>query len=391
MQLQSKIAANQRAILWIAVIVTSLTALYLAQPMGSSAKTAGELQSSIASKTAKKEALNSDITSMSTKISGLRGRINQLQSTQNKIEVDLNKKVTRQQTIKGDLDTSRARLARLKKRLAYSRKLLSDRIITVYKQGEPSIISVVLNSKGFSQMVTRATYLRAVAAQDSHVITTVTSLKGSTKKETTRLASLEAEASALVATVRTRRNQVAGAKHTLDSRRDELASVVSSRKSKLAVVSKSLRHDQEDLSAMQASNGTVMTFLQDDGPVKKGSGQLIYPTRGTFTSPFGTRWGRLHAGIDLASPIGTPIHAADGGTVRFAGVMDGYGNYTCIQHTSSMSTCYGHQNSIAVHVGQSVKQGQVIGQTGNTGHSTGPHLHFEVRINGVPVDPMGYL
>jgi murein DD-endopeptidase MepM/ murein hydrolase activator NlpD len=71
--------------------------------------------------------------------------------------------------------------------------------------------------------------------------------------------------------------------------------------------------------------------------------------------------------------------------------MDGYGNYICIQHTASMSTCYGHNSRLMVHVGQSVSQGQVIAASGNTGHSTGPHVHFEVRINGNPVDPMGYL
>ena len=74
-----------------------------------------------------------------------------------------------------------------------------------------------------------------------------------------------------------------------------------------------------------------------------------------------------------------------------AAYTGGYGNYTCIQHTGSLSTCYGHQSSFAVSAGQSVKQGQVIGSSGNTGNSTGPHLHFETRINGSPVDPMGYL
>ena len=84
-------------------------------------------------------------------------------------------------------------------------------------------------------------------------------------------------------------------------------------------------------------------------------------------------------------------HAALGGRVALAGPTGGYGNYTCIQHTSSLSTCYGHQSEISVHVGQSVSKGQVIGHSGNTGHSTGPHLHFEVRINGVAYDPIGYL
>jgi len=125
--------------------------------------------------------------------------------------------------------------------------------------------------------------------------------------------------------------------------------------------------------------------------VRQGSGRFIWPVSGTFTSPFGYRWGRLHAGIDIAVPEGTPVRAADGGTVAIAGWTGGYGNYTCVNHGRGISTCYGHQSRIAVSVGQSVSQGQVIGYSGNTGHSTGPHVHFEVRINGNPVDPMGYL
>ncbi|MGB0889609.1 MAG: peptidoglycan DD-metalloendopeptidase family protein, partial [Solirubrobacterales bacterium] len=249
----------------------------------------------------------------------------------------------------------------------------------------------VLNSEGFSELVQRATYMRAIADQDREIITTVTRLKGETTKETLRLAGLEKEASQLVAVVRNRRNEVAGAKNSLDSRRDELASVVSNRKSKLSKISASRRHDEEDLAAMQRSNSAIQGYLTDGGPQKRGTGQLVQPTNGSFTSPFGPRWGRLHAGIDIAAPVGTPIYAADTGTVRIAGPMGGYGNYTCIQHSSAMSTCYGHQSRIGVSVGQSVKQGQVIGAVGNTGHSTGPHLHFEVRINGNPVDPMGYL
>ena len=103
------------------------------------------------------------------------------------------------------------------------------------------------------------------------------------------------------------------------------------------------------------------------------------------------RWGRLHAGVDIAVPTGTPIRAAASGTVAIAGWIGGYGNYTCIQHGGGIATCYGHQSSIGVSVGQHVSQGQVIGAVGCTGHCFGPHVHFEVRVNGTPVDPMGYL
>jgi len=103
------------------------------------------------------------------------------------------------------------------------------------------------------------------------------------------------------------------------------------------------------------------------------------------------RWGRMHDGIDIAASSGTPIHAAASGTVIYAGWMEGYGNLVVIDHGNGLSTAYGHQSSIAVGNGQAVAQGQTIGYVGTTGHSTGPHLHFEVRVNGAPVDPLGYL
>lgn len=386
-----QITSNTRAIAWMLAIFVALTALYLARPLGSNAKSAAELQNSIARKQAKSSALQGDISSMSGKISGLRGRISKLQRRQDAIQADLDAKASRQKRIANDLSISRDRLARLKKQLAHSRKVLAARIVAVYKQGEPNMIQVVLSSRGFADMVERTTYMERIASQDHRIITTVTKLNGETKKETVKLARLEREASRLVAQVKSRRDEVADAKGALAAQRNNLSDAVSSRKSKLATVSRSLRHDQEDLAAMQASSDSVAGLLNDGGPIKRGSGQLIWPVNGQFTSPFGNRWGRLHAGIDIAVPNGTGVRAADSGTVRVAGWMGGYGNYICIQHTSSMSTCYGHNSSIRVSVGQQVKQGQIIAASGNTGHSTGPHVHFEVRINGNPVDPMGYL
>jgi murein DD-endopeptidase MepM/ murein hydrolase activator NlpD len=129
------------------------------------------------------------------------------------------------------------------------------------------------------------------------------------------------------------------------------------------------------------------------GPIRHGSGQLIWPVNGPITSPFCERrpWEACHPGIDIGVPSGTPIRAADGGRVAIAGWEGGYGNYTCIQHTASLSTCYGHQSVIKVSVGESVSQGQIIGLTGCTGLCFGPHLHFEVRINGGVVNPLNYL
>jgi murein DD-endopeptidase MepM/ murein hydrolase activator NlpD len=110
---------------------------------------------------------------------------------------------------------------------------------------------------------------------------------------------------------------------------------------------------------------------------------------GVVTSGFGYRWGRLHAGIDIAAPAGTPVRAAASGTVIFAGWMGGYGNLVVIDHGGGLATAYAHLSSI--WAGGGVSQGQGIGAVGCTGSCTGNHLHFEVRVNGQPVDPFGYL
>src|SRR3954447_13148410 len=159
-----------KALVLSAALTGAAMLVLLAAPAWSGAKTAGELQSSIANKRAKAAALSSDVQSMSSKIQGLRGRIAQLQSKQNSIEVDLDRKVSREQRIAGDLDKSRSRLAWLKRKLSHSRSVLKKRVVAVYKQGEPSFITIVLESDGFAEMVERTTYLREIARQDNAII-----------------------------------------------------------------------------------------------------------------------------------------------------------------------------------------------------------------------------
>jgi murein DD-endopeptidase MepM/ murein hydrolase activator NlpD len=152
---------------------------------------------------------------------------------------------------------------------------------------------------------------------------------------------------------------------------------------------------QEDLKSLQKEQARIEGTLNNGsngGPVQ-GNGRFIWPVNGPITSPFCERraWEACHPGIDIGVGSGTPIHAAGTGTVALAGPAGGYGNYTCINHGGSFSTCYAHQSQIMVSVGQHVNQGQVIGLSGCTGLCFGAHLHFEVRINGGVVNPVNYL
>ncbi|SCL29328.1 Murein DD-endopeptidase MepM and murein hydrolase activator NlpD, contain LysM domain [Micromonospora rhizosphaerae] len=163
------------------------------------------------------------------------------------------------------------------------------------------------------------------------------------------------------------------------------------------------RRQQEEASLRQEIDRRVRPALAVEEPAGAayGGGRLGRPLSGRLTSRFGTRFDpyykvwQLHPGVDLAAPIGTPILAAADGRVTRAGWYGGYGNYTCIDHGRAdgqrLSTCYGHQSRLLVSPGQRVRAGQVIGLVGSTGASTGPHLHFEVRLGGRPVDPLPWI
>lgn len=157
----------------------------------------------------------------------------------------------------------------------------------------------------------------------------------------------------------------------------------------------SLRRQVDHLEALEREQARVARALGGasglyDGPLQLGPGGLAWPVGGPVVSPFGQRWGRLHAGVDIAAPAGTVIRASGTGVVAISGPVGGYGNYVCVQHTASLSTCYAHLSRFLTRKGATVAQGQPIGLVGCTGHCFGDHLHFETRVGGQPVDPGRY-
>jgi len=340
--------------------------------------------------------LTSDIQGYDNRIQSLQGEINNTEQRLSVVQRDLDAERAELERVRDDLEEARDRLERARAKLVLARDALSDRLVELYKADQPDALTVVLEADGFSDLLERTEFLERISEQDGEIVERVRILKARYEKQERLLAELEDEKEASAAQILRQRDEIASSRDRLASAQGELRVVRDERTGALATVRDSRVALESDLDELEAEQARVTQRLQSPaaapaGPIRQGTGSLIYPVNGTFTSPFGYRWGRLHAGIDIAAPIGTPIRAADSGTVVIAAYTGGYGNYTCIQHGGSLSTCYGHQTSFAVSAGGSVSQGQVIGTVGNTGNSTGPHLHFETRVNGSPVDPMGYL
>ncbi len=393
----------RRLSLLLAVAAVPLV-LWAILPLGSSGQSADSLQrkidrarDSIEWRKGRERVLTSDITTFNQKIGVLQADITQLQTQQVSLEADLEAKRAELARIQEELRRTRLRLARLRHRLAEARVELANRLVQLYKEDSPDVVTVVLEADGFADLLERTEFLQRTSHQDARIIGRVRDAKAEATDLANRLDKLEKRAEEVARAIEAEVQQVVEVKGQLVTRRETYAAARADKSQALATT-RADRHELEDhVDALEREQSAVLARLRGPaansiaGPIRQGSGSLIWPASGSISSGFGMRWGRLHAGIDIPLAEGTPLRAADSGTVAIAGWVGGYGNYTCIQHGGSLSTCYGHQSSIAVSVGQSVSQGQVIGNSGNTGNSTGPHLHFEVRINGSPVDPMGYL
>jgi murein DD-endopeptidase MepM/ murein hydrolase activator NlpD len=343
--------------------------------------------------------LTTTISSMNNRVRGLQGQIRSLQARESRLQISLAQKRAELAQIQDRLQIARDRLARLRQRLGVAMDQLAARLVDEYESDQPDMVTVILESHGFDDLLTKADFMQRISRQDEQVVSTVKVLKAEAARQARELASLERRAQAAADAIVAQRNAIAASKGKLVSSRNSLQRARDGRQRVLARVRSSRLRAQEDLKTMLAQQATIQRRLQSaaptalSGPVRRGSGRLIWPVNGPITSPFCERraWEACHPGIDIGVPSGTPIHAADSGRVTIAGQVSGYGNYTCIQHTGSLSTCYGHQSRMMVSVGQSVSQGQVIGLSGCTGLCFGPHLHFEVRVNGSVVNPLNYL
>ena len=303
---------------------------------------------------------------------------------------------------KAELKRDKARLELLRARLKRALKVLRERLVAIYETSEPDAMTVILDSKGFDDLLNRYEYLRRVHDQDTSIAERVRDLRDQAQETVARVRAARDEIAAKQAELeRTQAALEARQGDLVDARQQDqqaLAQVEDTKQRLEGDVSDLQGQIQAQLQAAQAAQAAAPTTpaapAAPAAPVGAQSSQgFIWPVNGPITSPFCEQraWEACHPGIDIGVPSGTPIRAAADGTVAIAGPEGGYGNYTCIDHGGGLSSCYAHQESIAVSVGEHVSQGQVIGISDCTGLCFGPHLHFEVRVNGQVVDPMGYL
>jgi murein DD-endopeptidase MepM/ murein hydrolase activator NlpD len=293
------------------------------------------------------------------------------------------------------LRAERRSLRIARERLRRTLSSLRDQIVSFYKAGDPSVVNVILDANGFDDLLGRSEYLNALQGRTEEVAAQVRELRDETAEKVERIADARQGIAAREAELERTRVSLQQREAALQRAREREQAALEETRTRIGSLSDDVgRLEERVQKELQAAQAVTSVPAMPAAPASSSSGQMIWPVDGTLTSSFGTRWGRAHEGLDIAVPEGTPIRAAAAGTVVLAqgeAESGGYGNFTCLDHGGGLSTCYAHQSSIGATVGETVEQGEVIGASGNTGNSTGPHLHFETRVNGVAQDPLGYL
>lgn len=286
------------------------------------------------------------------------------------------------------LGSAQLRLAGTELRMTDLRQKAADAAVRAYVHPGGDTLLEIVRAKDLGEASRRQALLAHVVASDKDVVDQMRSVRQDEQFERENLAKAQqaaadrkkAAADKLAVLEKTRNDQVR-LKSALDARISQVTSEVAALSREEATLSDLIRARQ--LSADSTDTGA--------GSAKVSGSGLAWPANGTITSGFGYRWGALHAGLDIANNVGTPIRAAKSGTIILAGWNGGYGNCIVIDHGGGFSTLYGHMSRLRASEGQTVKQGELIGDMGSTGNSTGPHLHFETRVNGNPQDPTRYL
>jgi murein DD-endopeptidase MepM/ murein hydrolase activator NlpD len=353
-----------------------------------------DLQQRIATAQAVESHLSSEIGSIEAEIRELESQVSGVSVQLDTLERDLQLQQEKLNRVLRLFRFQTQQLDFLRRQYNVSVHRLNRRLIQLYQGDDPTTLDVFLSSDSISDFLEQVDYTQDIVSQDARISTQVRGAKDKmhTAREKTKVTKAKVET--VTRTIAARTAEVRAEKERLLISEKGLSQAKGQKRERLAEVRDRKAEYLHEVAGILAANAQVIATIQSAGSTSYDStpsaSGLIWPVSGPVVSGYGMRWGRMHMGIDIAVGYGTPIVASAGGNVIFAGWMGGYGNFVIVDHGGGLSTAYAHLSSISAG-GGSVSQGQVVGYVGCTGHCFGPHLHFEVRVNGSAVDPLGYL
>lgn len=358
-----------------------------ADPQTSRGKTAAQLRQSLSQVHRKIREKRAQLRSTKRQEKRITSEIEEVEHRLLRTQARLEYVQKRLKTLERQHDVVTRRIEETERRLAERRRVLAFRLRQTYYQGRDGYLHVLLASRSMSDYMSRSFYVQKIIDADTRLIEAIRTDEEMLRRDRAALEKQAAEQRRLQAELVRR---TAEYRQDRDRKRDLLADVRSTRKSleeALDVLEEASREIEARIRAMQQTARGRARLL------KAWTGRFIRPVDGPVTSEFGMRYHpilrryRMHNGVDFSASSGSPIRAAADGEVILATYMRGYGNTVVVDHGGGVTTLYAHCSALLVSEGQAVRQGQVIARVGSTGLSTGPHLHFEVRHNGTPVNP----
>ena len=356
------------------------------------------LQAEIASSKAQEGVLTSQLSAVVAELEDAQAAVDTAQASVSTLEAELSAAQGRLDELTALLARQTKRLERLQTEYAKAVGILEARVRAAYIDEPPDVLAFLVSASSFDEIIDNVELVSRIGAQDRRIARQVEKARVAAAAERKATIGTRRLQAATVSVIGSRTEEARAARDQLAGDRDRLATVQNLKSSALSDTRETREDYLREVEALAAESASLAAQIRDaqDGAGTTGTGQasaagFIWPCDGVVVSGFGMRWGRMHEGIDVGCAYGTPNRAAASGTVIYAGWLGGYGNLVVVDHGNGLSTAYAHASSLLVGVGQSVSQGETVSLVGSTGNSSGPHLHFEVRVNGQAVDPLLYL
>ncbi|HXG75174.1 MAG TPA: peptidoglycan DD-metalloendopeptidase family protein [Gaiellaceae bacterium] len=355
-----------------------------------------QLQSEIQAAQEREGVLTSQLSAILAELRAAQAAVAEAQGSLDVLETELASEQAQLRELSETLAEQTRRLRRLQAEHRRAVAVLEARVRAIYIEEPPDVLAFLVSAESFDDVITSYEHLRRIGRQDRRIARQVGAAKARLAGERRATARTRRLVAASVAVIAARTDEARAVRDRLAASRNTLADARQLKASALASVRETREEYLHEVDALAAQSAALAARIREAGSSSTGTGTpsaagFVWPVNGPVVSGYGMRWGRLHEGIDIAAASGTPIRAAAAGTVIHAGWLGGYGNLVVVDHGNGLSTAYAHASAILVGVGQSVAQGETIALVGSTGNSSGPHLHFEVRVNGTAVDPLGYL